>query len=319
MKTIPNKIRFFFVLLTGMTLFLTNPAQAQKPQPQDAILAVVNNDIITYRDLGEYLKARLVQLRAEGKSEEDIKKIISDLETNGIKRLIEDKLLTAEAKKKDIQVRKELVDERVKAIQAKYPSEEVFLQALNQDGMTVSDIRTRIENQLKVQQLVEKEIKSKIHVNPQEITDFYTQNLSQFQRPERINLDSIFVSTKADDAKAKEKIQKALDAVKAGKDFRQVAQEYSEAPALGTVPKGQMLPQIEDAVWKLNIRQISEIIPVENGLYLFKVIGKVPVYTATLEEVKDSVQENIFQEKFHQKLQEWLEQLKKNAFIEIKE
>ena len=278
----------------------------------------MNDEVITYRDLGEYLKSRYLQLKMEGASDAEIKPLMVELENNGVQRLIQDKLLVNETKNKDIKVRKEMVDRRMKEIVHNYPSEEIFLKSLEQDGLTISDIQKKIEDQIKVQQLIDTEIKAKIYVNPNEVTDYYNAHRDEYKRPERIDLDSIFVPKGKDPAAAKTKIEKALDQIKSGKDFRKVAESTSSAPALGTFEKGKLLPQLETSVWSLAAGQISGVIEVDDGFYILKVLGKMPAQTASLEEVKDTIQKIVFNEKFRQKIDEWLGQLEKAAFVEIK-
>jgi peptidyl-prolyl cis-trans isomerase SurA len=315
MKKIILNLRTAFFILCGLLFLNITFALAL---PEDAILAVVNDEVITYRDLGEYLKARVIQLKAEGVPESEIKKISADLESNGLKRLVQDKLIINEANRKAILPRREVVDKRLKEIEDKYPSETVFLDMLAQDGMTISDLKKRIEDQIKVQQLIDDDVKAKIYVNPQEITDFYKANINQYQKPEQINLDSIFIAKGTDPSAAKQKIQKALELIKAKQEFRKVAEEYSESPAIGNVAKGKLLNQIEEKVWPLEVGQMTDVIEVDNGFYIFQILGKTPSQTATLDEVKDTIKYIVFQEKFAQKLTEWLDQLQEKAFVEIK-
>ena len=55
----------------------------------------------------------------------------------------------------------------------KFLSEEEFLRALASEGLTITDIRNRITDNLKTRYLIDEEVKSKIFVNPQDVTAFY--------------------------------------------------------------------------------------------------------------------------------------------------
>lgn len=281
-------------------------------------MAVVNDDVITYRDLNEYLHSRYQQLKSDGYSETQIKEMAQDLEAHGLQRLIQDKLIINEANRKEMTIPKDMLDKRIDEIRSRYPSDDAFLQSLVIDGLSISDLRHRIEDQLKVQRLIETEIRSKIYVSPQEINDYYEANKAKFLKPERINLDSIFIAKKSDPASALTKMQEIQTKIKSGEDFRKIAEATSESPALGIVEKNKLLPQIENAVSNLTVNQVSDIVEVDNGFYLFKLLGRIAASTADLTEVKDQIQKMIFGEKFHESLEEWLTSLEKNTFIEIK-
>ena len=110
------------------------------------------------------------------------------------------------------------------------------------DGITTTELRKKIRDQLKIDFVVEEEIKSKIYVNPQEVTEFYQQNQDRFLKKEKFNLDSIFIDAKEDKQKAEIRAQEALKLIKQGEDFSAVASQYSQAPSLGVVERGQVLP-----------------------------------------------------------------------------
>ncbi len=285
----------------------------------DAILAVVNDSVITFQELNEYLRTLYLQLKAEGKSETQIQKIIDDLPMKGLSNLIEDKLIIQEAKKKGVVVREKIVDEKLTEIRKHYPSEQDFLNSLLQNGLTLTDLKNKITEQYKIKFLVDDEVQSKIFVNPHEVTDYYQQHLNDFRQKERLDLDSIYVSKSKDSQAAKIKAEKALGLLRERQDFTNVAKEYSESPSIGVIAKGEMIPTIENAVFNLKEGETSSLIEVDNGYYVFKVRQKLPATQASLEEVKDHIKEIIFNRKFKEHYQSWVAKLKDQAYIEIKQ
>ncbi len=284
----------------------------------DAILAVVNDELITLRDFKEYLNTIYMQQVADGKAEEEIRKIMTDYEIKGINNLIDDKLLVAEANRQKLEVRDKVINDRLDAIKKHYESEQQFLYALSADGVTITDIRNKISDQLKAHYIVEKEVRSKIFVNPQEVTDFYQKNLDRYKEEEKIDLDSIFIAFGEDQNKAKAKAEEALEALKKGKSFKEVAKQYSDAPSIGLIQKGQLLPSLEKSIFKLQEGEVSPLIDTDNGYYIFKAKKIIPSKMANLDDVKNDIYTTIFQKKFQENLAAWLEKLRKQAYIEIK-
>src|SRR5208282_4573156 len=102
-----------------------------KGLPSDGIIAIVNDDVITLKDLRQYIASIYSQLKIENKSPEEIKEIMGDYAQKGLDKLIEDKLILASANENEMDIRDEIVDKRLKEIKDHYVSEDDFLQALN--------------------------------------------------------------------------------------------------------------------------------------------------------------------------------------------
>lgn len=305
-------VSFFLIVFRSMSFSIDIFAA------DDAIIAVVNDETITLKDLKEYLNAIYLQLVSDGKNEEEIHKIMTDYEINGIDQLIDDKLLVEEANKKQMQIRSKLIDDRLAQIKSHYPSEQEFLDALAADGLTVGDLKNRITDQLKKKYIIENEVRSKIQVNPQEVTDYYEKHSSEFRSAEKIDLDSVFVAYKDNREEATTKANHALELLKQGKNFLEVAKEFSDAPSIGLIEKGQLLPDLEKTIFKLQESEISSLVETDKGIYIFRANKKIPAKVSTLEEVKEQINNFLFQKKFQDQLGSWLKELRKNAYVEVK-
>jgi len=306
-----------FFRIVSLTLVLTGfymPAGAM----EDTIVAIVNKDVVTLKDLREYLSAKHMQLKSEGKSSSEIIEAMKDDTTQGLNRLIEEKLLVNESDKKELAIREAIVDQKLTEVKKEYPSEAVFIEALRRDGLTITDLKNKIRDQLKAQSIIDYEVRSKIFVNPQEITEYYEKNPQLFMKPEMVNLDSIFIKNETDPKATQEKINKILSLLKE-KNFKEVAQKYSASPSVGIIFKGQFKPSIEDVVFKLNIGAVSAPIATDEGTYIFKIVTKLPEEVASLETVKEGIHNRIFQQKFRERLEKWLKKLKQDAYIDIKQ
>ena len=303
-----------FLLTLGWGFVRPYPSQAV----EDTIIAIVNDDIITLRDLQDFLDSMFMAMRMEGHSSQEIQKVMKEMEINGIRKLIEEKLILDKAKELQLEITNEAIDHRLEEVKKKYPSEEDFLKALVDDGSTISDLRKKITDEYKVKATIEQEVRSKIFVNPQEVTDYYNGHIKDYQKPKRAQLDSIFINKGKDPAAARQKVEEAYAKLKQGTDFQEVAKGYSEASSIGTIEKGQTISKIDEVVFNLSEGAISEPIEVDNGTYIFKIIAHLPEQVSTLDDVKNQIYEKVFQIKLREKLVAWLDELKDKAFIEIK-
>lgn len=286
---------------------------------EDTIVAIVNSDVITLQDLKSYNHSIYVSLVTQGLSEEELRPIMLDLEVNGINKLIEDKLMLNEANKIGVVVRDKLVDDRIDEVKSRYPSEQVFMDALIKNGATLTDLKNKITDDFKIRFLIQSQVRNKIYVNPQEVTQYYEENQDKFSRKERIKLEAIYIPFGDNKEEAKQKVHEALKAVEDGQDFGQVAKTYSAPTSFGAVERGQLKPSLEDPLFKLDVNRHSGVIEVDDGYYIFLVTAKTPAKQAPLDEVKDIVTNEVFSEKFKKHISDYIDKLKKRAYIEIRQ
>jgi len=305
-------------LLVIALLFLIPLAHA-KDLPTDGIIAIVNDDVITLKDLRQYISSIASQLRVENKSPEEIQQVMGDYEQKGLDKLIEDKLILAAANDKGIEVRGDIVDKRMKEIKGGYTNEDDFLNALNAQGMTVSDLQRKLTDQLKVKYEVDMEVRDKIFVNPQDVTDYYNKHRVEFNRKPMVNLQSIFVSfDKHGKQEARSRADEARSRMLAGEDFDKIFQKYSDSSSVGEVQQGQMVDSIENVVFNLKLEEVSDPVEVENGIYVFKAVGISPGKQQALAEVKDQIYSKLLDDQFQTKFKAWVDKLRGKAYVEIK-
>jgi parvulin-like peptidyl-prolyl isomerase len=284
----------------------------------DAIIAVVNNDVLTLKDLKDYIGSVYRQLKIEHRSPEEIQKIMATYEEKGVNQLVEDKLILDAATKKGIEIRPEMVEKRLKEIRDRYPSEEDFTNELNSQGITVSDLKNKMVNQLKSKYEVDLEVKDKIFINPEEVTRYYNDHKEEFESKTKYNLDSIYIPFEKSREDALKRIKEAKAKLTAGDPFEKVNKDFSQAPSVGTLEQGQMVPAIEKEVFSLKEGEISQIVEVGNGFYIFKVNKIIPGGKQSIAEVKDYIYNKIYEQQFQEKFKAWVDKLRDKAYVEIR-
>lgn len=305
---------FRLILLLYLTTTFIPTANAL----DDAIMAVVNDDAVTVKDLQDYLRSIYAQLRIEGKSPQEVQEIMAQYEQKGIDQLIDDKLILGAAEKIGMTIKPKAIDDRIEEIKKNYPSYKAFQDSLVKEGLTVSEIRKKIENQYKGQYMVDRDVRQKISVNPQEVTEYFNAHASEYKVKPRLYLESIFVKSVYGHDEAKTKIEKALAEIKNGADFKSVSAQYSELPSIGEINQEDIRPELIDKILPVPAGGMTDIIEVENGFYLFKVGGRNIGKEASLKEFKDKIYQQLYEDKFRKRFKDWLEELRKKAYVEIK-
>ncbi len=296
------KKRILFIIF--LMFAFCHPGFCEK---MDKIVAIVNGDIITEGELNLFMKMTDLE-HEEGLSVNDPQELKRQL----LERLIEDRLILQEAKRLQVKVDESMVEDRIRDIKLRAGNEVLFEKALRSQGISLNELREKLRNQLLIYSVIQREVRSKVHVSPKEVTDYFEAHEGQFVTPEAVVVDSIFVP----DKQTLEEVKLALSQ---GKDFTEVAKTYSKKSNLGEVTRGQFKKELEDFVFSLEVGQGSRPIEAEDGFYLFLVKEKHKPSKKTIQEVKVKIAIDLENAKLEKGLLEWLEELKEKAYISVRE
>src|ERR1700674_2370812 len=191
----PSKWLIFSLLFAGISV----PAGAQtKSTVVEEVVARVNNEIITREDL-EHARTSLEGEAREACancSPEQIRVQVATKDKDLLRDLIDQSLLTQRAKDNGINVDTEVI-KRLDAIRLQYklPTMEALEAEVTKSGQDFEDFKSQIRDQLLTQELIRKEVGSKIIVSHEDIVKYYNEHKNEFVRPETVVLREIFVST----------------------------------------------------------------------------------------------------------------------------
>ena len=277
----------------------------------DRIIAVVNQDTITQSEADVYLSIISLQLSRQYKGIELDERMKEEKEQL-ISKMVEDKIILQEAKRKGYQARLERVKERIAQMKAAFASETDFENSLKQKGLTVKDMEDKVADQMIMREVVEREVRDKIVVSPDEVTKFYEKNKSElFNLTETRTVETLYIENEA-------MLANLSEAVKNGMDFQEAAKLHKSAYARDTISKEQIRPELQEGFSGLKALEISDPVKAGNGYYIFKIIEILPPKVQSLSEVHDRIYSYLSEEKFAVAMLEWIEGLKEKAYIQIK-
>lgn len=294
-----------FTLLFGGMVSPHGAESAEAPAPpEENIAARVNGSSITYQDLdGEFRSRTRVSFETvqdDPRAQAARKQLLE--------QLIDEHLLLAEAERRKFQVTTAVVDERVENIRKRFPSEEVFNQALSSSGMTLQKLKENIRQGLLRQQVIDQEVLQKVSASPEELQSFFREHKDDYVEEETVHAKHILFRVAADaspedEKKAQARAMAVLAKAKKGEDFAKLAQEFSEGPTkdrggdLGYFGRGKMVKPFEDAAFKLKAGQISDPVRTTFGYHIIKVEDRKEAKRLTYEEAEDQVKERVTEEK----------------------
>lgn len=274
---------------------------------EDRVIAVVNDEVITKEELNSYIMLLKLQIGLEGWDEFQM------TQRKALDSLIEDRLVAQEAKNKKIEIEERLIDSRIEKMKSGFENEEEFFSELFKQGITQSELRKRIKDQMLSDRFITLYVRNRIFVSPKEVTEYYQSHTDEFYLSERILTESIFVS----DKELSDDIYTELNN---GVDFTQLQEKYSQKNSLGLVKRGELRKELEDIIFNLEQGQYSRPIEIEReGYYIFKIQNRYPRECNKLIEVQDAISKIVAQKKFDMKLKALLDDLRKKSYIDIKD
>ena len=282
---------------------------------EDRIVAVVNSDLIMLSDIKRELETQEERIKQQHRGE-DLAQRLKTAEYMALTKIIERKLQLQEAKAKNVDVSDQEVTQA---------AEQMKRQGTQFDPSNPKYVRS-LRDQLLLMKVVDREVRGNVMVGESEMKRYYQEHRDRFAIPEEYILSQILVRLRSpdevDDARAK--IRKAMDELKRGEKFEDVALQYSDGPnalqggRLGLVRQGELLPAIERAIASLVPGGISNIIENADGFHIMRLEDKKPKQYRPFNEVKYEIQGLVFEQKSEDVFQSWLAGLKDKAYIEIK-
>ncbi|MFC1628366.1 peptidylprolyl isomerase [Gemmatimonadota bacterium] len=278
-------------LLLSLSLFSDIKTDAQQTvtlerQEIDGIAAIVGEEIILNSEV--FLQYQLV-LQERGVldnslTEEERTQFLSSI----LDQLIDRAVIVEQARIDSIVVsRSEVeaaIDEWIRQVKLNMGGEASFLQQLQAEGMTEQELRNR-RRTLTEKDLLQARMMDMLDWRPGQVSRRQAEEFLLEVGDELMILRSIFLEKPDEldtDALGLEMIaQLRRRIVEDGEDFAVVAREHSADPGsrplggdLGSAPRGNFVPSIDDAVWSLPIGEVSEPIQSQFGWHLVQVLSR---------------------------------------------
>jgi peptidyl-prolyl cis-trans isomerase D len=162
----------------------------------------------------------------------------------------------------------------------------------------------RVPEKRKVRYLTidQEKMRGQATVTGQQIERAYNDNIQQYSTPEEVRASHILLKTDGkDDAAVKKQAEDLIAKIKGGADFADLAKKYSQDDAnakkggdLDFFPKGQMVPEFDQAVFNMKIGEVTpEPVKTKFGYHIIKLVDKKPATTKTLADVRSQIEDQL--------------------------
>ncbi len=274
------------------------------------IVAVVNNEIITQKDLDDFINFTRMQYSKDYAGRE-LEEKIQALKPDLLNKLIEDVLILQEAKRNNIVIDEARVKERIEAIKRDYKGDANFQGVLKKQGMVQADVEKRIRDQMLMYTVVQQKVRDRVIVRPEEVTEFYNRNTEKFISPEEREVLVITLGSK-------DLADSFSYHFRAGQKIEDLATRYPfTASKLNAVKADNLSKEIEKVVFNLGIGQISQPLKIDEKYYVFKLEHITPPQKQTLSQAQEQISNYLFDTNLQAAFKKWMEELKKQSYIKI--
>jgi parvulin-like peptidyl-prolyl isomerase len=317
----------FIAIATGCSKKDKNNDKLSVAFNDSTVVAMINDTYIYKNDLKDAMFQIRQQLRITNQSVE----MDSVVKAQALEWLIANQLLHDDVKNHVIEIKQTEIDDAITQVKRTFPTEADFAAALLEQKMTQREFEQNLILELKVQKMLEELIINKVEtISSKDAEDYYNKNINEFTKNEQVHARHVFVQAdeKASPDKikaAQAKIKVALEHLKKGEDFIEVAKTYSDGAAaakggdLGFFARGDMVKSFEDKVFSLKVGQISDILQTPLGFHIIKLEEVRGSQKIPFAEVEKEILLQLKQKAYKDMFEEYVNKLKKNAKIKVKD
>ncbi|RTZ94139.1 MAG: hypothetical protein DSY91_00790 [Deltaproteobacteria bacterium] len=292
----------------------------------DRVVAKVNERIITLSDVKR--EARVLKLEHPDK--------FGSLDINNpqalkffVNQMISTILIEDELKKIGRGVSNKEVDAAYDSIKKKNKmTDEQFKKFLKQKGLTLEEYRIALKQRIERVRFFNLVVKSHIDITDEQVKAYYDKHRDEFGGGEKVRIAQIFVPVPRDLPKEsrlarQNLIMKIEGELFKGKDFFTLIKKYKNDPLvrvfgdMGWFKRKDLMKPIADAAFKLKKGAVSEVIETKAGFHIIKVLDIQKSKGQSLEEAKSKIRRILYQEESEKRLDNWLENAKKQANVQI--
>ncbi len=313
-----NRWRHRTAFAAALLLALAVP-RAVSAEIVNRILATVDGEPITKYELDKFTdsEATLRQLAAQDPS-------------GALEALITKRLIDSEFKAQGLSVNNDDVNRYIESIrQRNNLTEEQLNAALMQQGITSEQYFARIRDELQRAQLINKEIRGKVNVTPEDVQRYYDAHKEDYSKPAQLSISHIVLQVPRDASPEQvEAVQQRADALfaqlQAGADFAELAKANSEDAAaksggeLGTFKQGEMLEVVEEATKGLKPGEFSKPVRSDVGIHIVRLDEQSGESHEPLDSLADDIKEKLYNAALEERYARWLkEDLRERHYVEI--
>ncbi|QQL44791.1 peptidylprolyl isomerase [Sulfuriroseicoccus oceanibius] len=307
------------------TLALTASVSQAAPREINAVVAKVNDRIITKSELDLMVKGTEMSLRSQYRGE-FLEEKLEEAREQVLEDLIDREVILHEFSKLGGQISRDYIDEEVKeVIKRDYDGDrEKFFDYLKKVGVTNRKFRELTEKRLIVQAMRGRVTRDVKQPTPFEIQEEYERLAEQARKNGEVKISKIFIPRELPDSSPEDQFKLAQEIRKklvAGEDFAQLARLYSrdsrasDGGVWPELPRAALKDEIAEAAFDTPVGKLSEIVTDDTGYHIIRVDERKDGAVPPLDLVRSRVTQQVEIRKRAEVYEQWIDNARSKAII----
>ncbi|MFP4163995.1 MAG: peptidylprolyl isomerase [Chitinispirillaceae bacterium] len=307
-----------FLVITVLALLLF----CSKQEKSDTAL-IVNGEEISgslVSETVEFLRRQQLQLSPEKALEE----VGDELRQSAARQLVAHNLMLEDIKSRGWSADSSAVEASFSKLKSKFNDEEEFKKSLVSMGESEDSFRDQLAQDILLDSLLKELMDKSDTVSEKECRKHYEEHKKRYVGAPRVRASQILFpfDSSADSAQVesmRRKAQKVLGKAKSGEDFDKLAKSYSTMPMaadIGWLKKGDLIPDLEEVLFSLEIGEVREIMKSNMGFHILKKTDQEAERPLKYREVKDLIRKSIELSRKSKMISSYVDDLISDADIE---
>lgn len=280
-----------------MTVFLTLLAVALPAGAQQRIVALVNDEVISARDVENRVRLTLASSGLEN-NEDNRRRVQSP----ALRALIDEKVQGQEASRLGIfATDREIADAIARIEQANRLPRGQLARLLEQSGIGIAALEQQVRGALVWQKLIQRRLRPQVQIADDEIDEFYDGLKSRQGAPEFLVAEIFLpVENPDQDEEVRQTAASLIQQIQRGAGFAPIAQQFSRSATassggdLGWVQEGQLDTELDAAIKSMRVGEVSQPVRSPGGYYILGLRNRRAIATAPPDEAVVALTQLVF-------------------------
>jgi parvulin-like peptidyl-prolyl isomerase len=238
-----------------------------------------------------------------------------------LEKMVADELLIQHARARGIRVTPEEVEQKLEEIARAGGGKAALDDFLKRSGLDETRMRANLERNLMIERLAG-QLRGAIRISAPEVEKYYREHQAEFRRGGSVELAHILFREGEKDPL--ERARKVHAEIQAGLPFEKAVKKYSDdaltrdrGGALGTLNRGEMLPELEAAAFSQKPGAVSPPVRTPRGVHLLWVKKRETGGVRPLDELREEIRTRMLDSLVESKLAELAERLHREGNVRL--
>jgi nitrogen fixation protein NifM len=274
-----------------------------------------------------YELERLIKFYSQHMGADQIREQMDTLKKKAREQAIGAKLLIDEAERLDLEVPESEVDKHYRQMVETVGGQEKFRAIMVRQRLSEEGLKAGIRRGRRVDKLIEKITAGVPEPTEEQMERHFKEHAAEYSKPDRAQAQHILVKVDedrdAERAAAQEKLREIRKSVRAGADFAGQAAAHSECPSgqktggsLGWFSRGMLVPELDEAIFSMEVGALSDVIETPLGWHLVYKIGHETGGPASYDDVREKIRDFLRHVRRGEAIAAHVRELKRKAVIE---